>query len=167
MYSVIKIHHSLVPVLFKNDSFLFFNKSKPVFKINNFKTVYISCVFILSVCITDSMLTRSEPSLDTDPGSWVWISVRITPTLYPGKKKQMPKICLMKLVFYFKKKRLEFCKTLLWNMEWEMFLVSTCIINSKRVTGICLLSLEIKPWSQEIEYKKFLIEIFNWIDNWF
>lgn len=132
---------------------------------------FISIVYILSICITDSMLTQSEPSLDTGPGSLVWISVRITPTLYPGVywagfvKKEMHKIFLMKLVFLFRKTCLEFCKTLLWNMEWEIFLISTCIINSKRV--ICLSSLEIKPWSQEIEYKKFLIEIFIWIDDWF
>lgn len=71
-------------------------------------------MYILSVCITDSMPTQSEPSLDTDPGSLVWISVRITPTLYPGVywagfvKKEMHKIFLMKLVFLFRKTCLEF-----------------------------------------------------------
>lgn len=44
----------------------------------------------------------------------------------------------------FKKKSFEFCKILLWNMEWEMILLSKCIINSKRVG--CFLLLEIKFW---------------------
>lgn len=86
-------------------------------------------------------------SVDFCPDNTHFVSRCVLDRLY----WEMPKICLMKLVYNFET-YLEFCKNLLWNMEWEMFLISTCIINSKRV--ICLLSLEIKPWSQEIEYKK-------------
>lgn len=80
--------------------------------------IYQLCIFYIFL-ITGNMLTRSEPSLDMDPGSSVWISVRITPTLYPGvywagffknAQNMFNKTCVLFEIC------LEFCKNL-WNME--------------------------------------------------
>lgn len=82
--------------------------------------IYQLCIFYIFL-ITGNMLTRSEPSLDMDPGSSVWISVRITPTLYPGvywagffknAQNMFNKTCVLFEIC------LEFCKNL-WNMEWD------------------------------------------------
>lgn len=80
LYSIIQIDHFLV--LFQKKFKYVFQEFIAIFPPQN-GPIYQLCIFYL-LLITGSMLTRSEPSLDMDPGSSVWISVRITPTLYPG-----------------------------------------------------------------------------------